>query len=60
MHNMISFRRNVVMVLIALAASALTKVPATQTSLTDDEKQAGWKLLFDGKPEAVERARVFK
>lgn len=40
--------RGIVIILIGLASTALAKVPSTQPTLSDDEKKAGWVLLFDG------------
>lgn len=35
--------------MIAVLAAALALAPAQENTLTDEEKQAGWKLLFDGR-----------
>lgn len=40
--------RNTVFVLLLLASNGLGAEPSTRPTLTDAEKQAGWKILFDG------------
>jgi len=41
--------KRILLIPLALTVAAALQLPAAENTLTDEEKAAGWKLLFDGK-----------